>query len=900
MAAEIIKRKLEESLSGLKVFGSFATSGKVPGDVSTGLSVHGVGRIAFPLLEHQAKEVINVCHQAPFGKGSETRIDESVRKTWELNSEQFDLCNPSWPSIVNQITEKASRELGCAPEVTSRASLYKLLLYEKGAMFKPHKDTEKEPGMYGTLVICLPSEYQGGAVVTTHCAKSKTLKIELPEFFHSYMSWYADVTHEVKPITSGYRLVLVYNLIQDSHVSSPSAALTVGEKMRLEMCYDRGIRPARKYTDASLSLQALKGEDRVKAEYLRETCAEAGVCFYLASMEHTKYGSVENNFYDDDSDEDHSAHHHTLEDVIEEELSLKRVVDLHGHLLARNVAINEEDIVEEDPFDGRDPDHEDYEGYTGNAGASATHWYHDTVLVLVPLSGRQSLFSIPQRRGDVNFSGWVLGLIDSVTNYPDDSFSRRDLAKLCHFALRDPAKASGADIYLRTNGNEIFQAPDSSLLIRASILLADLPLFEQAIIKEFTASLEVYQHIGVAMFIFKLQVKDPTINGLIDNLSAFHARFRALTGIEKGFEQAAREHTLMDDARVQDLKAWVRGRSIDAFQTMKTVIRDDGISMVDLARKEPETIKLSDCLNVAEPSMKNTAFVTAFATRLMSAYEEGKIDKQQANETHQVLLQSLCQNFSVECVKYSKRMEPGTDQLGDVECLTNADDVDLLMYQLNAKDMLNGLLQIMKQLLAEAKTCDTMAFEAFYLLLLKHLITRINAQPNLLEIYRPLFSRVLSLYICRYVQIEPPAANLSRDREGCGRCSDCHTLDKFLVDPKLKSRDFPVSKSRRHHLHEMLNDTRHSHETDRYRGDTLVVTKASSSSDRKHTEWKKRFARAQEQIQSFDQKALQNVLGEMYETIVELRSARRGAKAQPSLSHPRPGQQTQLHIIDLT
>lgn len=311
-------------------------------------------------------------------------------------------------------------------------------------------------------------------------------------------------------------------------------------------------------------------------------------------------------------------------------------------------------------------------------------------------------------------------------------------------------------------------------------------------------------------------------------------------------------------------------------------------------------LRLLSCLKVAQPFLKNTAFVTAFVTRLMSAYEEGKIDKQQASETYQVLLQSLCQNFLVECVKYSKRMEPGTTQLGDVECLTNADDVDLLMYQLNAKSILNELRQIIQQLLAEAKTCDTMAFEAFYLLLLKHLIKRINAQPNLLEIYRPFFSKVLSLYIHRYVQIEPPAANLSRDREGCGRCSDCHTLDKFLVDPKLKSKDFPVSKSRRHHLHEMLNDTRHTHETDRSRGDTLVVTKASSSSDRKHTEWKKRFARAQEQILSFDQKALQNILGEMYETIIRLRGARRGAKAQPSVSHPRPGQQTQLHIVDLT
>lgn len=189
--------------------------------------------------------------------------------------------------------------------------------------------------------------------------------------------------------------MLVYNLIQDSHVSSPSAALTVGEKNALGnvlRSWHKASKEGRngvpkslvysldyQYTDASLSLQTLKGEDRVKAEFLREACADAGVCFYLASMEHTKYGSVENNFYDDDSEEDDSAHHHALEDVIEEHLSLKRIVDLRGHLLARNVAINEEDIVEEDPFDGRDPDREDYEGYTGNAGASATHWYHDTV-----------------------------------------------------------------------------------------------------------------------------------------------------------------------------------------------------------------------------------------------------------------------------------------------------------------------------------------------------------------------------------------------------------------------------------------------------------------------------------------------------------------------------------------
>lgn len=44
-----LKLSLEETLSSFKTFGSFATSGKVPGDVSTGLSIPGIGRIAFPL-----------------------------------------------------------------------------------------------------------------------------------------------------------------------------------------------------------------------------------------------------------------------------------------------------------------------------------------------------------------------------------------------------------------------------------------------------------------------------------------------------------------------------------------------------------------------------------------------------------------------------------------------------------------------------------------------------------------------------------------------------------------------------------------------------------------------------------------------------------------------------------
>jgi hypothetical protein len=49
------------------------------------------------------------------------------------------------------MTEAAAKGLGV--EVCSvKSQLYKLLVYGPGGHFKPHRDTEKEAGMFGTLV----------------------------------------------------------------------------------------------------------------------------------------------------------------------------------------------------------------------------------------------------------------------------------------------------------------------------------------------------------------------------------------------------------------------------------------------------------------------------------------------------------------------------------------------------------------------------------------------------------------------------------------------------------------------------------------------------------------------------------------------------------------------------
>lgn len=152
------------------------------------------------------------------------------------------------------------------------------------------------------------------------------------------------------------------------------------------------------YTDASISVAALKHSDSAKAQRLLAACEDGAFSVYLASLKRTVVGSVEDDgyngygfhdYYNDDSEEEEDDDdggpmgdpHHILE-IIEDELVLERIVDINGNEILRDVSIDMDDIIQPDPFDGREPDDQDYEGYTGNEGATTTHWYRDTVRLL--------------------------------------------------------------------------------------------------------------------------------------------------------------------------------------------------------------------------------------------------------------------------------------------------------------------------------------------------------------------------------------------------------------------------------------------------------------------------------------------------------------------------------------
>ncbi|KAK1857796.1 hypothetical protein I4F81_000411 [Pyropia yezoensis] len=112
------------------------------------------------------------------------------------------------------LVRDAAAALGVAGPVT--AALHNLLLYRLGGHFAAHADTESGACMFATLVVTLPSVFTGRRLVVRHNGEEETFagyadRSEVPTAPY-WGAYYSDCEHEVTPVTSGHRVVLVYNL----------------------------------------------------------------------------------------------------------------------------------------------------------------------------------------------------------------------------------------------------------------------------------------------------------------------------------------------------------------------------------------------------------------------------------------------------------------------------------------------------------------------------------------------------------------------------------------------------------------------------------------------------------------------------------------------------------------
>lgn len=238
--------------------------------------------------------------------------------------------------------------------------------------------------MFGTLAVCLPCKHTGGDVELSFQGQQRTLTTgPTSAWTTTFLAWYSDVLHEVKPVSSGYRVVLTFNLVQAKPTSSYRLAASndqaAGLWSALSRWHEYGDPPylvwplEHEYTDMSLELDRLKGNDTIQVQGVITWAEGVKAICYLASVEKEITGSVEDNPYG-------YSNTHDIIDEIDSSLKLTRVVTMDGIQKFTDLPIEEDDFLDafEDVFDD-EPDDEEFGGYTGNEGAETTHWYRKTV-----------------------------------------------------------------------------------------------------------------------------------------------------------------------------------------------------------------------------------------------------------------------------------------------------------------------------------------------------------------------------------------------------------------------------------------------------------------------------------------------------------------------------------------
>lgn len=176
LTIEEIRNQLMGCLDGVGPDGTFAYQKIITEYPNPGLEFENVGTVGLPMSSRDIEAVKQASHQAPFGKGSETIVDKSVRKTWQIDASKVKINNPRWDEWVQR--NVPDEELGVPPVAwpNVRAELYKLLIYEFGAHFKQHQDSEKAQGMFATMAICLPTAHESGELVLEHGGERKAWK----------------------------------------------------------------------------------------------------------------------------------------------------------------------------------------------------------------------------------------------------------------------------------------------------------------------------------------------------------------------------------------------------------------------------------------------------------------------------------------------------------------------------------------------------------------------------------------------------------------------------------------------------------------------------------------------------------------------------------------------------
>lgn len=452
------RERLAQILADVEPDGADSAMLRLPGDVLE-LCVDGVGPVQTPIRAAQAKQLITAARPAGYGRGEQTLNDASVRDTWEIAPDRVTLGGTAWQACLDAALEQFGEELGLPEGTWLTAELHSMLVYGKGQFFLPHQDSEKHNEMVATLVAMLPSVRTGGELVVDDAGSEQVYGGSRDDLV--LVAFYADRRHEVRPVRSGYRVSLTFNLLLNrpdgrpevgraagvascltehfaTNVLSPYGGRDLGVPLRLAFLLDH------EYSQGGLAAGLLKGADAQRVALLREAAQQAGceTVLALAEIKETwdvlpdeapwrdgRYGDA--NGYDS-GDEDFdgdgpvldSDGAHQLNSLIEGEIALGWWIGTDGTGAETiQLPLDAHEVCLVTPTESITPYETEYEGYMGNYGNTLDRWYRRAAVVIWP---REKAFAARAEAG----SAWAMQALLERIDAGELEGARTDAASL--------------------------------------------------------------------------------------------------------------------------------------------------------------------------------------------------------------------------------------------------------------------------------------------------------------------------------------------------------------------------------------------------------------------------------------------------------------------------------------
>lgn len=362
-----------------------------------------------------------------------------------------------WNRTLLPQLETLRAELGLPEGSRLKAELHSLLLYEPGQFFAPHQDSEKADDMVGSLVVLLPSAAKGGALVVEHRGEKSIFRGSATKL--TFVAFYADCRHEVRPVREGSRLALTYNLVSTGEGAEPPVEAHQVEALKAAVdeyfrtprdsswSHDEGTSPERlvylldhEYTRRRLGWNRLKGADGARVAALRQVAEDldCGAMLALADVHETWQCEDDDEGYgryrwrrrrdddDDDEDEDEGDGAHDLVDLIDCEISLSHCLGSDPGRAQIAEGAQQEEVCSTTGADDLEPYAYEHEGYMGNYGNTVDRWYHRAAVVLWPRSRSFVLRAQASAR-------WALGEVAKTLKAGDLEAARRLAESLLPF-----------------------------------------------------------------------------------------------------------------------------------------------------------------------------------------------------------------------------------------------------------------------------------------------------------------------------------------------------------------------------------------------------------------------------------------------------------------------------------